>query len=118
MEQIAATELGNRKFFIRRWSQEYAAFVDVLKALPPNRLDYRPHPASRSAGELVSLLVSLERGCVELCSSGRGSYNSSLRFHPSSGSSRLDDMIAAYQNHHHALAEKLLQLDDATWNRP
>src|SRR5262252_4470807 len=106
MEQIAATELGNRKFFIRRWSQEYAAFVDVLKALPADRLDYRPHPASRSAGELVALLVSLERSCVELCESGRGSFNSLLRFHPTPNSSALEQMVAAYEDHHRQLAVK------------
>ena len=49
-------ELSNREFFIHRWEQEYPAFVRVFKALPANRLDYRPHPRSRSAGELVAVL--------------------------------------------------------------
>ena len=92
--------------------------MDVCKALPSDRLDYRPHAASRSAGELVALLVSLERGCVELCESGRGSYNSNLRLHPAAGSSTLEEMIAAYEQHHHALEEKLIRLDDSTWNHP
>ena len=117
-EQTFGTQLSNREFFIRRWEIEYPAFVDVCKSLPPDRLDYRPHAASRSAGELVALLVSLERSCVELCETGRGSYNSRLRFHPTPGTSTLEEMIAAYQNHHHALAEKLAALDDATGNRP
>src|SRR3989442_8795783 len=117
-EQTFGTQLSNHEFFIRRWSVEYPVFVDVCKALPPDRLDYRPHPASRSAGELVALLVSLERSCVELCATGRGSYNSSLRFHPTAGSTTLEAMMAAYHDHHQALAEKLNQLDDATWNRP
>src|SRR5437773_8955670 len=110
-EQSFGTQLSNRDFFIRRWSVEYPAFVDVFKALPPDQLDYRPHPASRSAGELVALLVSLERSCVELCATGRGSYNSSLRFHPMESSAPLDGMIAAYEDHRRALAEKLNQLD-------
>src|SRR6266446_10817213 len=99
-EQSFGTQLSNRDFFIRRWSVEYPAFVDVFKALPPVRLDYRPHAASRSAGELVALLVSLERSCVELCASGKGSYNSSLRLHPSAGSAALDAMMTAYEQHH------------------
>jgi len=113
-----ATELGNRDFFIRRWEQEHSAFVDVLKALPSGQLGYRPHPASRSAGELVALLVSLERSCVELCETGRSSYNSGLRFHPTAGLATLEEMTAAYEQHHRALAERLSHLDDATWNRP
>ena len=117
-EPTFATELSNRDFFIRRWGQEYQAFVDVFKALPSGKLDYRPHPASRSAGELVALLVSVEKSCAELCESGRSSYNSGLRFHPTAGLATLEDMIAAYERYRRGLAEKLGQLDDNTWNRP
>src|SRR5688572_4491307 len=108
----SATELGNREFFIRRWTQEYPAFVDVIRALPPARLDYRPHPDSRSAGELAALLVSVEQSCVELCSSGSTSYASGLRWHTGSGFTNPEEMIAAYERFHHALAEKLIDLDD------
>src|SRR3954462_9788694 len=112
------TELSNREFFIRRWEQEHPATIDIFKALPSGRLDYRPHPDSRSAGELVSLFVSLEKSCAELCDSGRSSYNSGLRWHPAAGTATLDEMISAYDRYHQALAQKLNNLDDNTWNRP
>jgi uncharacterized damage-inducible protein DinB len=117
-EQTFGTQLGNRDFFIRRWRLEHPASVDVCSALPSDRLDYRPHAGSRSAGELVALLVSLERGCVELCDSGRASFNSNLRLHSEATSSTLEEMLAAYEQHHQALAQKLNRLDDSTWNRP
>jgi uncharacterized damage-inducible protein DinB len=117
-ELTFGTQLNNREFFIRRWRAEHTVTVDVIKALPPDRLDYRPHPASRSAGELVALFVSLTRGCAELCENGRASYNSRLQFHPTAGSSTLEEMITAYQHHHDVLAEKLIGLDEDTWNRP
>jgi uncharacterized damage-inducible protein DinB len=117
-ESTFATELSNREFFIRRWELEHLSFADVFKALPPAKLDYRPHPASRSAGELVALLVSVEKACVELCESGRSSFNSGLRFHPQTGFTTLDEMVGAYEQHHRALAVKLYDLDDVTWNRP
>jgi len=113
-----STELGNRDFFIRRWQQEYPAFLEVFQALPPNELDYRPHPASRSAGELVALLVSTERGCIELCETGSSSYNSGIRFHPLRGLTNLEDMIREYEKYHRVLGEELNGLTDATWNRP
>src|SRR5262245_32404681 len=116
-DYVFETQLSNRDFFIRRWQLEYPAFVDVCNALPADRLDYRPHPGSRSAGEMVALLVSLERGCVELCSSARASYNSRLSFHPTSDSFTLKEMVAAYEKYHGALAEKLDNLDEDTWNR-
>jgi len=117
-KQLFGTELSNRDFFIRRWEQEYPAFVDVCKALPSSNLDYRPHPGSRSAGELVALLVSVEQSCIELCASGRTSYNSGLKWHPAGGFTALDEMIGAYERHHRTLAEKLNLMDDTTWNHP
>ena len=64
--QSFGREISNREFFIQRWEQEYPAFVRVFKALPADRLDYRPHPLSRSAGELFALLVSFQQNWIEL----------------------------------------------------
>ena len=116
MPNRSGTEMTNREFFIRRWSQEYPAFVDVCKALPASRLDYRPHPSSRSAGELVALLVAIEQGCIALCEAGKTSYSSGFRWHPATGFTRLEDMIAAYERYHDDLADRLEKLDDTTWN--
>jgi tetratricopeptide (TPR) repeat protein len=62
--------MTNREFFIRRWEQEYPAFLQVLKAVPADRLGYRPEPRARSAGELVALLVGIEQAGNELCEKG------------------------------------------------
>jgi uncharacterized damage-inducible protein DinB len=110
------TKLSNREFFIRRLSQEYPAFVDVCKALPSDKLDYRPHPGSRSAGELVAMLVSVQQSCIELCDKGSSSFNSGMQFHPSSSSTTLDQMVAALEQHHRSLLQKLYGLDDAAWD--
>jgi uncharacterized damage-inducible protein DinB len=117
-KQVFPTELSNREFFIRQWTMEYPSFVDVCKALPPDKLEYRPHPASRSAGELVALLVSVEKSCVEICETGQSSYNSGMRWHPDSGLTTLEEMLAAYETNHRALLHKLSHIDDVTWNRP
>jgi len=112
------TGLSNREFFIRRCSQEYPAFIDVCKALPADKLDYRPHPGSRSAGELVAMLVSVQQSSIELCEKGGSSFSSGMQWHPASPSTTLGQMIAAFEEHHRALLEKLYRLDDATWDRP
>src|SRR5262245_24984801 len=117
-EYTFGTQLTNKEFFIRCWEKEYPAFIDVCKALPSDRLDYRPNPASRSAGDLVAMLVSIERGCSELCESGRASFNSGLRFHPTSGWAGLHQMIDAYAGYHRKLEHHLSTIDDNTWNRP
>ena len=60
-------QLSNREFFIKRWQQEHSAFANVIAALPIDLLDFRPHPLSRSAAELVALLISAQRSCIQLC---------------------------------------------------
>lgn len=113
--QSFGRELSNREFFIQRWQQEYPAFVRVFKALPADRLDYRPHPRSRSAGELVALLVSAQQSCTQLCIS-RKSYYSGLRWREPASFGNLDQMISTYERDHDALATQLRSLDDDGWN--
>ena len=118
VDQLAGTQLSNREFFIRRWGQEYPVFMDVCTALPADRLDYRPHPGSRSAGELVALLVTVGENCLELCSTGQASFASGLALHPTINVSTLDEMMGAYEQHHRSLSHTLAGLTDTTWNRP
>ena len=114
--QVSGKELSNREFFIRGWEQEAAGFVRVLRALPPDQLDYRPHPKSRSAREMAALLVTLQHSCIDLCTSERSSYNTSMRWHAADRPATLDEMITAYDLHRKTLAQKLHDLDDITWN--
>ena len=113
--QSLGRELSNREFFIQRWTQEYPAFLRMFKALPADRLDYRPHPRSRAAGELVALLVSAQQSCIELCRSRKSLY-SGLRWQESGTFGALEEMIAAYELGHDALAAHLRTLDDNSWN--
>lgn len=108
-------ELSNREFFIQRWEREYPAFVRVFKAMPANRLDYRPHPRSRSAGGLVSLLLSAQKSSIELCKSRKSMYSGLRWQEPGSFGSR-DEMISTYERDHGSLRTELHTLDDNGWN--
>ena len=104
--------MTNREFFLQRFEAETPATLRVFRAIPAEKLDWRPHARSRSAGELVGLLVyELETG-IELCQSGQINWNeSAAKVGP------LEEMIAAFQRHTKTLTEHLRRLDDATWNR-
>jgi uncharacterized damage-inducible protein DinB len=115
--ETGGRELSSRQFFVQRWEQEYPAFVNVFKALPPDRLDYRPHPQSRSAGELVGLMVSAQESCIQLCASRKSMY-SGLRWQESSGPGTLAERIDAYERGHESLAAQLRSMDDAGWSHP
>jgi hypothetical protein len=87
----------------------YVAFVRVFKALPADRLDYRPHPRSRSAGELVALLVSAQQSCIQLCKS-RKSFYSGLRWQEPASFGNLDQMISAYERDHFTLSSRMFDI--------
>jgi uncharacterized damage-inducible protein DinB len=114
--QSDARDLSNREFFIRRWEQEFPSFLRVIRALPSSQLAYRPHPRSRSAGELVAFLVSMEQACIDLISSKQSAYNTSMRWHPPDRPATLEEMAAVYERHHKTLAAKLNEIDDKIWN--
>src|SRR5205814_2719119 len=108
--QAFASELSNREVFIIRWEHEYPGFARVFKALPADRLDYRPHPHSRSAGDLVALLVSSQRGCIELCKNRKSMYNG-IHWDEPKGYGRLDEMLRAYEDEHNEFRAQLRALD-------
>jgi uncharacterized damage-inducible protein DinB len=115
---VDGRELSNREFFIRRWEQESPSFLRVIRALPSDQLAYRPHPRSRSAGELAAFIVSLQQGCLDLCNSQKSSYDTNMRWHPADRSATLEEMVAAYEDRHRKLAVRLNEIDNNAWNHP
>ena len=114
--QFDGRELTNRAFFIRCWEYESPGFRGVLEALPSDKLEYRPHAKSRSAGELAAVLVSFVKGCADVCSTQQSSYNTSMRWHPDDRSATVEELLAAYDAHHKELAVQLNKIDDRIWN--
>jgi len=101
--------MTNREFFLRRWEAEFPTFVRVFKALPQYKLDYRPHPRSRSAAELVWLLAYEEQTGSELVDTGK------IDWKETSPSHSLDQMIVTYEKAHADLGKRLRELDDTNW---
>lgn len=101
--------MTNREFFIKRWEEEYPTFLRVFRALPKDKPDYRPHPRSRSAVELVWLLVLEEQACSVCIDAGQVEWKEE----PPPRS--LEEVVAVYEKAHADLAPRLKRLDDTTW---
>ena len=101
--------MTHREFFIKRWEEEYATFLKAFRALPRDKPDYRPHPRSRSAAELVWLLVLEEQACSVLIDLGKVEW----KVIPPPRS--VEEVIVAYEKAHADLAPRLKKLDDSTW---
>ncbi len=101
--------MTNREFFLKRWEEEYPTFLKVFRALPKDKPDYRAHPRSRSAAQLVWLLVLEEQACSKWIDTGKADWKETPP--PKS----LEEVIAAYEKAHAELAPRLKKLDDNTW---
>jgi uncharacterized damage-inducible protein DinB len=102
--------MTNREFFVQCWTNDYPTFIKVFRAVPPDKLAYRPDPQSRSAGELVWLQVLEKRCWLELLATGK------INWQMTDPLPALEDMISEYERAHAELAPHLHTLDDEVWN--
>ena len=103
--------MTNLEFYKSRRKAELPAFVRVMKAVPQGRLDYRPDPKARTAGDLVSLLVTEEAALVSLLDTG------SVEWKEEKPKASVDQLVAAFERHAAAADERLGRLDEAGWQK-
>jgi uncharacterized damage-inducible protein DinB len=102
--------MSNREFYSKRWEPEVPAFVRVLRALPADKLDYKPHERSTSAGDLAWQVTEELRVLTAVDDGGVINWES----RPRPGT--LDEIVAAYEENVTNHRAKLATLDDARWD--
>ena len=55
---------------LRAFIEEHGITKRIIEAVPSNKLDYRPHPADRSAFELARHIVATEKRLMDFAASG------------------------------------------------
>ena len=99
------------EFCRKQRKQELSKFVNVLKALPQGRLDYRPDPKARSAAELAWLLAAEEAALVSLLDTGV------VEWKEQPPPARVEEIVAAFEKSAAAANEKLDRLDATGWDK-
>lgn len=103
--------MTDQNFFFEKWDREAPKFDAVMDALPTDRLDYRPHPNSRSAAEMVTHLAREQEMLVRMIDDGRIDYKDSR-------AEDFGEMRALWTKSTAELRDRLKTLDEAGWNRP
>lgn len=103
--------MADQNFFFEKWDREAPKFDAVMDALPTDRLDYRPHPNSRSAAEMVTHLAREQEMLVRMIDDGRIDYKDSR-------AEDFGEMRALWTKSTAELRDRLKTLDEAGWNRP
>jgi uncharacterized damage-inducible protein DinB len=99
----------NREFFLHISADEHPRFVRTLEATPSADLDFRPHPRSRSAYELIGHLIGHEQDLLELAESGTVNHRMQVPF------SGIADAVKIYSDAHRALGPALAAVSEDAW---
>ena len=103
--------MTDREFFCKRHQVEFPTFERVLRAMPTDRFDYRPHERSPSALELVWTLAQESAGCSVMIDRGE------LHWAPPPAPSP-EQALAAFSTNYEVLSERVQPLTDREWVRP
>jgi uncharacterized damage-inducible protein DinB len=103
--------MSNLAFCRARRKAELPAFVKVLKALPKDRLDYRPDPKARTAAELAWLLAAEEKALVTLLETGTIEWKEEKP-------PALDQTVATFERAASEVDDRLARLEEAAWEKP
>jgi uncharacterized damage-inducible protein DinB len=100
-----------REFYIERRKAELPVFLNVLRALPVDKLNYKPHDRSPSAEQLVWTLTNEQRSCLEVVTQ----YRTEWRSQPAPP---LSEMLKLFEQWSNELIESVAKMDEVSWNRP
>ena len=104
--------MSNAEFFAKRLEAEIPAFGRVLRALPSDRLDYRPHERSTSANRLANQLAVEMGDLVTLFEKGQAVFDPTAPV-PTS----LDEIATTFESNA-ARAVAAAKAGDAKWEGP
>ncbi len=101
--------MSNREFFTQLCASEYPRFLSVLEATPKQNLEYRPHPKSRSAHELVAHLIAHELDLDELLATGTIHHRLEVPF------STVEEAVDIYRKARTSVESRLASARDSDW---
>lgn len=100
----------NFEFYQQMWSNERPTFVRVLRALPGDRLDYKPHEKNTAAGTLAYQLAVEQGNLNELLDTGV------INFDPGTPPSSIDEIVALFEKNAAEFETRIAKVDEQKWS--
>jgi len=104
--------MATSEFFAKRFAGELPAFKRVLRAMPADRLDYKPHEKNTPAGQLAWQLAVQMGHLVDLFGKGE------IRYEGSPTPATIDEIASTFERNADAALEAAKGVDEARWNGP
>ncbi|HEX5714660.1 MAG TPA: DinB family protein [Thermoanaerobaculia bacterium] len=103
--------MSTRDYFIQRFNTERPAFVKVIRALPSEKLDYKPHERNSSAGDIAWFLAQELGALVQMLETGE------IQWKQVPTPDSLDEIADAYEAAADKMEKALSSADDARWEQ-
>lgn len=104
--------MRNHEFFASCVEAETPIFLRVLRALPAEKLDYRPHERNTAAGVLAAQIAREMESLAQLFVNGVVDYNDQTPM----GS--LDEIVATFERGAQQVIERAKTADENLWKGP
>ena len=102
--------MTTREFFLERQKAELPVFMKVLRALPKDKLAYKPDDRSPSAEQIVWTLANEFKICTDVAAEYRGEWRVDAP-------PPLDDMVKIFEKSSTDLTNQVAKMDDAAWDK-
>lgn len=99
-----------REFYLKRRRIEQPVFLKVLRAVPEDKIQYKPHERSPSAEQLMWTLTAELQNCLEAVKEGRTEWRSEP-------APPLDKMLPMFDALYTELTDRVDAMDEAAWDR-
>lgn len=105
--------MTSREFFMETVKDEIPRFERLLKALPEDKLDWRPHEKSRSAKEIVITIASESGTFVEFMLTGKVDMINADS--AKKGYTSLDQAVSGLAKHLNNSSEQASKMSEEEW---
>jgi uncharacterized damage-inducible protein DinB len=102
--------MTDREFFISRRPEEFKMFDEVLRAIPADKLDYKPHDRSPSAAQIMWMIAKEQEAGVQLLDSGKTEWKDEP-------APKANDIVSAFEKNWKAIDDRLKKIDEKTWSK-
>jgi uncharacterized damage-inducible protein DinB len=102
--------MTDREFFVHQRKSEFPIFQRILKAIPKDKIHYKPHERSPTAEQLVWTITGELKGASTLIETGK--------LEPKHAPAPpVDQMIAMFDQFYSELVDHTSKMSDAAWTK-
>jgi uncharacterized damage-inducible protein DinB len=103
--------MTNKEFFLKTMDAETPIFLKVLKAVPKDKAEYKPHERARTAGNIAHQLARQPQFTISVMETGAPDFSG----HAGAKDPSLDEMIALAEKNYADLKTVIAAVSDEDW---